>query len=112
MATKNCLFLLFFTLCLLSCKEDSMMTSGQRMISELQSVIAEQEAIEVQVRTAGQDGFPGGSSDFSFQNESIRVGDQYYNVNRLISYWVDTYTKEINGREYEVKYLIIVMDLL
>lgn len=104
--------MLFCAFCFLSCEEDSMMTSGQWMISEIQSVISEQNVTELQIRAPiVHNNYPGGTTNFSFRGETIQINDEYYNVNRVISYYVRTYTKEVNGNSRDVNYMVIIMDL-
>lgn len=103
---------LFMALCLTSCgDDDDALTTGQRIISELQSVIAENNVVDVGISRAGFGWNGSGSSDFSFQNESIRVDDRYYNINRLTEYRVDSYTKNVNGQDFEIVVLILTMDI-
>jgi hypothetical protein len=93
-----------------SCKEEEEFTSGQLIIIELQKFIENENITEVQTRRLNPVGgfLPQGTRNFEFFKESIRVNNTYYNINRLVSYWVDPYFNDSNKRIYV---LILQMDI-
>ena len=99
---------IFFTLN--SCKkENNLLTSGQIISTELKEVIKKNNIIYVQCRKISGDGkliYWDGSKDFEVLDELIRVDDDWYNLNYLISFYTFPYSdsETSDGKQLVIKF--------